>query len=120
MVGRNRSEGEEGAKWQNGSVSRHGHLALAANRACCLSLLLRGKGDVFRANVLVGGVSSTGEAAMSWRTSWAVRGNRADTGDLNGLESFSLHRAIWMPSEPFEGILGRHNVVSEHREGEVV
>ena len=58
MVGRNRSEGEKGAKWRNGSTSRHGCLALAADRTCCLSLLLRGKGDVLRANGLVGGVSS--------------------------------------------------------------
>ena len=120
MVGRNRSEGEEGAKWGNGSVSRYRSLALAADRTCCLSLLLRGKGDVLRANGLVGGVSSTGEAATSWRTNWAVRGNRADTGDLNGLESFSLHRAIWMPGEPFEGVLGRRDVVGEHGERGVI
>ena len=37
-----------------------------------LSLLLRGKGDVFRASGLVGGVSFTGEVVMSWRTNWAV------------------------------------------------
>ena len=120
MVGRNRSEGEKGAKWRNRSASRHGRLALAADQTCCLSLLLRGKGDVLRANGLVGGVSSTGEAATSWRTSWAVWGNWADTGDLNSLESFSLHRAIWMPSEPLEGVLGRRDVISEHREGEMV
>ena len=120
MMGRNRSEGEKGTEWRNGSASRHRCLALAADRTCCLSLLLRGKGDVLRANGLVGGVSSTGEAAMSWRTSWAVQGNRVDTGDLNGLESFSLHRAIWMPGEPLEGVLGRRDVVGEHREGEVV
>ena len=69
MVGRNRSEGEKGAKWQNGSVSRHRHLALVVAQTCCLSLLLRGKGDVFRASRLVGGVSSTGEAATLLRTS---------------------------------------------------
>ena len=120
MVGRNRSEGEKGTKWRNGSMSRHRHLALAADRTCCLSLLLRGKGDIFWANGLVSGVSSTGEAATSLSTNWAVWGKQADTGDLNSLESFSLHRAIWMPSEPLEGILGRHNVVGEHREGEVV
>ena len=120
MVGRNRSEGEKGAKWRNGSASRHGRLALAADRTCCLSLLLRGKGDVLRANGLVGSVSSTGEPATSWRTSWAVWGNRADTGDLNSLESFSLHRAIWMPGEPFEGVLGRCDVIGEHGEWEVV
>ena len=120
MVGRNRSEGEKGAKWRNGSTSRHRRLALAADRTCCLSLLLRGKGDIFWASGLVCGVSSTGEAATSWRTSWAVQGKRADTGDLNGLESFSLHRAIWMPGEPFEGVLGRHDVISEHGEREVV
>ena len=83
MVGRNRSEGEKGAKWRNRSVSRHGRLALAADRTCCLSLLLRGKGDVLRANGLVGGVSSTGEVATSLSTNWAVRGKRVDTGDLN-------------------------------------
>ena len=120
MMGRNRSEGEEGAKWQNGSASRHGPLALAADQACCLSLLLRGKGDIFWANGLVSGVSSTGEATMSLSTNWAVQGKRADTGDLNGLKSFSLHRAIWMPGEPLEGVLGRHDVIGEHREGEVV
>ena len=120
MVGRDRSEGEKGTKWRNGSASRHGRLALAADQTCCLSLLLRGKGDVLRAKGLVGGVSSTGEAATSWRTSWAVRGKWVDTGDLNGLESFSLHRAIWMPSEPLEGILSRCDVVGEHGEWEVV
>ena len=78
------------------------------------------RGDVLRANGLVGGVSSTGEVVTSWRTSWAVRGNWADTGDLNGLESFSLHRAIWMPGEPLEGVLSGRDVVGEHREGEVV
>ena len=120
MVGRNRSEGEKGAEWRNGSTSRHRRLALAADRTCCLSLLLRGKGDIFWASRLVGGVSSTGEAATSLRTSWTVRGKRADTGDLNGLASFSLHRVTRMPSKPVEGILGGCNVVSEHREGEVV
>ena len=120
MVGRNRSEGEKGAKWRNGSASRHGRLALAADQTCCLSLLLRGKGDVLRANGLVCGVSSTGEAAMSLSTNWTVWGKWADTGDLNGLKSFSLHRAIWMPGKPLEGVLGRRDVVSEHREGEVV
>ena len=120
MVGRNRSEGEEGTKWGNGSASQHRPLALAADQACCLSLLLREKGDVFWASRLVGGVSSTGEVATSLSTNWAVRGKRADTGDLNGLKSFSLHRAIWMPGEPLKGILGGRNVVGEHREGKVV
>ena len=69
MVGQNRSEGEKGAKWQNRSIPRHRHLALVVARTCCLSLLLRGKGDVFRASGLVSGVSSTGEAAMLLRTS---------------------------------------------------
>ena len=115
MVGRNRSEGEKGAKWQNGSTSRYRHLALAVAWTCCLSLLLRGKGDVFRASRLVGGVSSTGEAATSWRTNWAVQGNWVDTGNLNSLESFSLHRVTWMPGEPMEGMLSGHNVISEHR-----
>ena len=85
-----------------------------------MSFLLKGKGDVFRANGLVGGVSSTGEAATSLSTNWAVRGKRADTGDLNGLESFSLHRAIWMPGEPLEGVLMRGDVVGEHGEWKVV
>ena len=31
-----------------------------------------------------------------------------------------LHRAIWMPDEPLEGILGRRDVIGEHREREVV
>ena len=95
-------------------------MALAADRTCCLSLLLRGKGDVLRANGLVSGVSSAGEAATSWRTSWAVRGNWADTGDLNGLESFSLHRAIWMPGEPLEGVLSRRDDIGKHGEWEMV
>ena len=120
MVGQNRSEGEKGVKWRNGSPSSRGCLALAADRTCCLSLRLRGKGDVLRANGLVGGVSSTGESTTSLSTNWAVQGKRADTGDLNGLESFSLHRAIWMPGEPLEGVLGGRDVVGEHREGEVV
>ena len=120
MLGRNRSEGEKGTKWRNGSASRHRHLALVVARTCCLSLLLRGKGDVFRANGLVGGVSSTREVAMSWRTSWAVWENWADTGDLNSLKFFSLHRVTRMPSEPIWGVLGGCNVVSEHREGEVI
>ena len=102
------------------TVSQHRPLALAAARTCCLSLLLRGKGDIFWANGLVGGVSSTGEAVTSLSTNWAVRGKRADTGDLNGLESFSLHRVIWMPGEPLEGVLGRCDVIGEHGEGEVV
>ena len=120
MVGRNRSEGEKGTKWQNGSASRHRRLALAADQTCCLSLLLRGKGDVLRANGLVGGVSSTGEAATSLSTNWAVRGKRADTRDLNGLMSFSLHGVTRMPGKPVEGILGGCDVVSEHRKGEMV
>ena len=120
MVGRNRSEGEKGAKWQNRSASRHRCLALVVAWTCCLSLLLRGKGDVFRANGLVGGVSSTREVAMSLRTNWTVQGKWVDTGDLNGLMSFSLHRVTRMPGEPMEGVLGGCNVISEHREGEVV
>ena len=120
MVGQNRSKGEEGAEGRNGSSSRHRCLALAANWTCCLSLLLRGKGDIFRANGLVGGVSSTGEAVMSLRTSWTIQGKWVDTGDLNSLTSFSLHRVTRMPGEPVEGILGGHNVIGEHGEGEVV
>ena len=120
MVGRNRSEGEKGAKWRNGSASRHRRLALAANRTCCLSFRLKGKGDVFRASRLVSGVSSTGEAATLLSTNWTVWGKWADTGDLNSLESFSLHRVTWMPGEPCKGVLGGCDVVGEHREGEVV
>ena len=120
MVGRNRSEGEKGVEWRNGSMSRPRRLALAADRTCCLSLLLRGKGDVLRANGLVGGVSSTGEAATLLRTNWTVQGKWADTGDLNSLKSFSLHRAIWMPGKPLEGVLGRRDVVGEHGEWEMV
>ena len=120
MVGQNKSEGEKGAKWRNRSMSRHRHLALAADRTCCLSLLLRGKGDIFWASGLVSGVSSTGEAAMSLRTNWTVQGKWVDTGDLNGLASFSLHRVTRMPGEPMEGILGRCDVIGKHREGEVV
>ena len=95
-------------------------LALAADRTCCLSLLLRGKGDILWASRLVGGVSSTGEAVTSLSTNWTVRGKWADTGDLNSLESFSLHRVTQMPSEPHKGVLSRGDVISEHREGEVV
>ena len=120
MVGQNRSEGEEGAEWRNGSTSRHRCLALAANQTCCLSLLLRGKGDIFRASGLVSGVSSTGEVATLLRTSWTVRGKWADTGDLNSLVSFSLHRVTRMPGKPVEGVLGGCDVISEHREGEMV
>ena len=120
ITGRDRSEGEKGAKWQNGSASRYRCLALAVAQTCCLSLLLRGKGDVFRANGLVSGISSTREVVTSWRTNWAVWGNWADIGDLNSLESFSLHRVTRMPSEPMEGVLGWCDVVGEHREGEVV
>ena len=120
MVGQNRSEGEKGAKWQNGSTSRHRRLALAADRTCCLSLLFKGKGDIFWASGLVGSVSSTGEAVMSLSTNWTVWGKWVDTGDLNGLESFSLHSVTRMPGEPCEGVLGGCNIVSEHREGEMV
>ena len=105
---------------KNGSISRHRYLALAVAQTCCLSLLLRGKGDVFRASGLISGVSSTGEVATSWRTNWAMQGNWADTGDLNSLKSFSLHRVIRMPGKPMEGILGGCNVIGEHRIGEVV
>ena len=120
MVGQNRSEGEEGAKGRNGSVSRHRRLALAADQTCCLSLLLRGKGDIFRASRLVGGVSSTREVAILLRTNWTVQGKWADTGDLNGLTSFSLHRVTQMPGKPVEGVLGGRDVIGEHGEGEVV
>ena len=120
MVGRNGGEGEEGAEWRNGSTSRHRRLALAADQTCCLSLLLRGKGDIFRASRLVGGVSSTGEAVTSLRTSWTVWGKWVDTGDLNGLMSFSLHGVTRMPGKPVEGILGGCDVVGEHRKGEMV
>ena len=120
MVGQNRGKGEEGAEWRNGSASRHRHLALAADQTCCLSFLLKGKGDIFRASGLVSGISSTGEAAMLLRTSWTVRGKWADTGDLNSLVSFSLHRVTRMPGKPVEGILGGRDIVGEHREGEVV
>ena len=37
---------------------------------------------------------------MSWRTNWTVWGKWADTGDLDGLASFSLHRVTRMPGEP--------------------
>ena len=57
---------------------------------------------------------------MSYRTNWAVQGNWADTGDLNALESFSLHSVTWMVGEPMESILMGGNVVCKHREGEVV
>ena len=58
--------------------------------------------------------------ATSLRTSWTVRGKWTDTGDLNGLTSFSLHRVTRMPGEPVEGVLSGCDVVGEHREGEVV
>ena len=101
-------------------MSRHRHLALVVAQTCCLSLLLRGKGDVFRASRLVSGVSSTGEVTMSLRTNWAVQGKWADIGDLNGLKSFFLHRVTRMPSKPMEGILSGHDIISEHGEREVV
>ena len=101
-------------------MSRHRCLVLAADWTCCLSFLLGGKGDIFRVSRLVGGVSSTGEAATSLRTSWTVQGKWVDTGDLNGLVSFSLHRVIRMPGEPTEGVLGGCDVIGEHREGEMV
>ena len=114
MVGRNGGEGEEGAEWRNGSASMPRCLALAIAQTCCLSFLLRGKGDIFRASRLVGGVSSTGEAVTSWRTNWTVRGNWADTGHLNTLESFSEHRITGVPCEPVLGVLRGGDVVSEH------
>ena len=80
-------------------------MALVVAQTCCLSLLLRGKGDIFWASRLVSGVSSTGEVATSLRTNWTVQGKWADTGDLNGLASFSLHRVTRMPGEPMEGVV---------------
>ena len=57
---------------------------------------------------------------MSYRTNWAVRGNWADTGDLNALKSFSLHSVTWMVSKPMESVLMGGDVICEHGEGEVV
>ena len=51
---------------------------------------------------------------------WAVWGNWADTGDLNALESLSLHSVTWMVGEPVEGIFVGGNVIGEHWEWEVV
>ena len=53
---------------------------------------------------------------MSCRTNWAIWGNWADTGDLNALESFSLHSVTWMVGEPMESIFMGGNVVCEHGE----
>ena len=44
MVGRNRSEGEKGAKWRNGSTSRHECLALAVTWTCCFPFCSGEKG----------------------------------------------------------------------------
>ena len=60
------------------------------------------------------------KAMTSCRTNWAVRGNWADTGDLNVLESLSLHSVTWMVGEPMESVLMGGDVVCEHGEGEVV
>ena len=43
-----------------------------------------------------------------------------DTGDLNGLKSFSMHRVTWMTGKTMHSILGGCNVIGEHREGEVI
>ena len=43
-----------------------------------------------------------------------------DTGDLNALESLSLHSVTWMVGEPMESVLMGGDVVGEHGEWEVV
>ena len=96
-------------------------LYLAVARALLLALCVCGNGDALWANRrFASPSSSTVETMMSCRTNWAVRGNWADTGDLNALESFSLHSVTWMVGEPMEGVVVRGDVVCEHGEWEVV
>ena len=96
-------------------------LYLAVTRALFLALCVWGNGDALWASGrFASPSSSTVEATTSCSTSWAVRGNWADTGDLNALESFSLHSVTWMVGEPMEGVVVGGDVVGEHGEWEVV
>ena len=96
-------------------------LYLAVARALLLALWVWGNGDALWANGRAASPpSSTVKAIMSCRTNWAVWGNWVDTGDLNTLESFSLHSVIWMVGEPIESILMGGDVVCKHRKREVV
>ena len=96
-------------------------LYLAVALALLLALYVCGNGDALWASRrFASPSSSTVEATTSCGTNWAVRGNWADTGDLNTLESFSLHRVTWMVSEPMEGVLMGGDVICEHGEWEVV
>ena len=96
-------------------------LYLAVARALLLALYVCGNGDALWASGrFASPSSSTVEATTSCRTNWAVRGNWADTGDLNTLESFSLHSVTWMVGEPMEGVVVGGDIVCEHGEWEVV
>ena len=96
-------------------------LYLAVARALLLALCVCGNGDALWASGrFASPSSSTVEATTSCSTNWAVRGNWADTGDLNALESLSLHSVTWMVGEPMESVLMGGDVVCEHGEGEVV
>ena len=90
-------------------------LYLAVARALLLALYVCRNGDALWASGrFASPSSSTVEATTSCRTNWAVRGNWADTGDLNALESFSLHSVTWMVGEPMESILMGGDVICEH------
>ena len=75
---------------------------------------------LFRSGRSASPSSSTVEATTSCRTDRASRGNWTDTGDLNALESLSLHSVTWMVGEPMESVFMGGDVVCEHGEGEVV
>ena len=96
-------------------------LYLAVARALLLALYVCRNGDALWASGrFASPSSSTVKVTTSCSTNWAVRGNWADTGDLNALESFSLHSVTWMVGEPMECVVMGGDVVCEHREGEVV
>ena len=85
-------KGEKGWDWLHSPLASVSCLYLAIAQALLLALSVWGNGDALWANGRVTSPSSsTVEATTSCRTNWAVRGNWADTGDLNALESFSLH-----------------------------
>ena len=92
-------------------------LYFAVARALLLALYVWGNGDALWANGrFASPSSSTVEATTSCRTDWASQGNWADTGDLNALESLSLHNVTWMVGEPMESVLMGGDVVGEHGE----
>ena len=96
-------------------------LYLAVARALLLALYVCGNGDALWAiGRSASPSSSTVEATTSCRTHRASRGNWADTGVLNALESLPLHSVTWMVGEPMGGVLVGGDVVGEHGEWEVV